>query len=82
MTDPTSNFGLGLSSVSINASTDVTELVENTLLSENDELLMTICYDLTKKLQSCGFLVGQEFLAQIARHYIEILTRRRIFLVC
>ena len=49
------------------ASTDVTELVENALQSENDELFKTICCDFTKKLQSCCFLVGQEFSAQIGK---------------
>ena len=44
------------------ASTDVTKLVVNVLQSENDDLLKTmICCDLAKKLQSCDFLVGQEF---------------------
>lgn len=47
------------------ASTDVTaELVENALQNENVDLLKRICCDLTKKLQSCDFLVGQEFSEQ------------------
>ena len=49
------------------ASTDVTKLVENALQSENDDLLKTICCDLAKKLQSCDFLVGQEFSTQIGK---------------
>lgn len=50
------------------ASTDVTaELVENALQNENVDLLKRICCDLTKKLQSCDFLVGQEFSEQIGK---------------
>ena len=50
------------------ASTDVTaELVENALQNENFDMLKRICCDLTKKLQSCDFLVGQEFFEQIGR---------------
>ena len=50
------------------ASTDVTaERVENALQNENVDLLKRICCDLTKKLQSCDFLVGQEFSEQIGK---------------